>query len=63
LCGVGPRGSILTEEEWPARHRTGDLRHLAFSVDEITVRLYGDTAVLIGRQTQCAKYREQEVVG
>jgi ketosteroid isomerase-like protein len=63
FVGVGPRGFTLTKEGWLARHRTGDLRHSSFSLDEVAVRLYADAAVLVGRQTQRAKYREQDVVG
>lgn len=57
FIGIGPLGFLLTRPEWIARHQSGDLQYKAFNLDDINVRLYNDTAILIGHQTQDATYR------
>jgi hypothetical protein len=53
---------VLNKEQWIARHRSGDMTYSALALDSVSVRLYGDTAVLIGRQTQDAAYRGNSVM-
>ena len=57
FIGVGPLGFMLTKQEWLARHQSGDLKYDALDLDEVTVRVYGEAAIVIGRQTQSAAYR------
>jgi ketosteroid isomerase-like protein len=57
FIGVGPLGFMLNKQEWLARHQSGDLKYDALDLDEVTVRVYGETAVVIGRQVQSAAYR------
>lgn len=52
FVGVGPQGYLRTREQWLARYSSGAVRTTSFTVDEVRVRLYGDTAVLIAAQTQ-----------
>jgi uncharacterized protein (TIGR02246 family) len=56
FVGVGPRGFMLTKEQWLSRHETGSLRYEAFGLDEVQVRLYGDTAITVCRQSARAVY-------
>jgi len=61
--GIGPRGFILTKEDWLAKHRTGDLKYEAFERSEITVRTYGDAAIMTSRESTKALYKGREVPG
>ena len=60
FVGIGPRGFILTKDEWLARHKSGDLRYESFELDEVKIRVYGDAAVLTGRETTKVKYRGED---
>ena len=60
FIGIGPRGFMLTKDEWLARHKSGDLRYESFGLDEVRIRVYGDAAVLTGRETVKLKYRGED---
>jgi ketosteroid isomerase-like protein len=51
FVGVGPRGFMLSRDEWLSRHETGSLRYESFGLDEMQGRLYGDAAVTVCRQS------------
>lgn len=53
---VGPFGFVLTKEQWLAQFRSGALVTQSLKQDEILVREYGDTAIVISAQTQQAAY-------
>ena len=61
--GIGPRGFILTKEDWLAKHRTGDLKYEAFERSDIAVRTYGDAAIMTSRESTKAFYKGREVPG
>lgn len=61
FMAVGPLGFMLTKQQWIGRHQTGDLQYHALSLDEITVRAYGEAAILVGRQVQDAAFRGNPV--
>ena len=61
FIGIGPLGFLLSKQEWLARHQSGDLTYDAVDLDEVTVRVYDQAAILIGRQVQKAAYRGNRV--
>jgi ketosteroid isomerase-like protein len=63
FIAIGPRGFMLTKEQWLERHRTGDLRYQSFTWDEVAVRVYGDAAIVTGRETTQATYKGQTIQG
>ena len=63
FVGIGPRGFMLTKEQWLARYQSGDLRHEFFSVDEVQMRIYGDAAVATSRQTQQGTFQGHDIAG
>jgi hypothetical protein len=52
FVGVGPRGFVLTKDQWLARYRSGDLRNSAFELRDPQVREYATAAVVVGTQVQ-----------
>jgi ketosteroid isomerase-like protein len=63
FVGIGPRGFMLTKEQWLARYASGDLRHESFALDEVAVRSYGGAAVATGRQSQRGTYQGRDIAG
>lgn len=63
FIGVGPRGFLLTKEQWLARHASGDLKTESLAWDEVRGRVYGDAAVVIGRETSQGSYQGRETQG
>jgi ketosteroid isomerase-like protein len=52
FVGVGPRGFVLTRDQWLARYRSGDLRNTGFELRDPRARDYGAAAVVVGTQAQ-----------
>jgi ketosteroid isomerase-like protein len=63
FVGVGPRGFLLPREAWLERHRSGALRYEALAWDDLTVRTYGETLVVIGRQDARGSYQGHDTGG
>jgi hypothetical protein len=61
--GDGPRGFVLTKQEWLDRHRSGDLAIDAFAWEDVRVRVHDDAAVAMGTQLQTARYRDLDYSG
>jgi ketosteroid isomerase-like protein len=63
FVGIGPRGFMLTKEEWLQRITSGALKYDRFDWGEVKVRVYRDAAIVIGRQAQKARYQDQPIEG
>lgn len=59
FVGVGPRGFMLTREQWLSRHDAGSLRYEAFGLDEVQARLYRDAAITVCRQSARGVYEDE----
>jgi ketosteroid isomerase-like protein len=57
FAGVGLRGFVLTKEQWLDRYRSGDLRTGPIEQHEAALRLYGETAIVLARESQRNTYR------
>lgn len=57
FVGVGPLGFLLTKEEWLQRVESGALKYEALAWSDAATRVYGDAAVVVGRQTSRATYQ------
>jgi ketosteroid isomerase-like protein len=60
---VGPAGFVLDKEQWLDRYRNGDLATRSLSFTDPMTRVYGDTALTIGRFVQAADYRSNPAGG
>jgi ketosteroid isomerase-like protein len=63
FTGVGPRGFVLTKDQWIQRYSSGGLKNSAFNWADVSVRSYGDAAIAIGVQDQEADYNGQSASG
>jgi hypothetical protein len=63
FVGVGPHGFTLSKEQWIARTQSGDLTYDTLTWEPEQVRVYGDAAVVIGRETSHGRYQGQEIAG
>ncbi|MGH2604041.1 MAG: nuclear transport factor 2 family protein [Dehalococcoidia bacterium] len=63
FVGIGPRGFMLNKEQWLARHTTGDIQYHSVTWDEQAVRVYGDAAIVTGRETAHVTYKGQDMPG
>ena len=59
--GVGPLGFVLTKEAWLGRYESGALVHERFDWEPREVRVFGDTAVVIGNQFQKSAYQGRDI--
>jgi len=63
FVGVGPHGFMLSKEQWLERYKSGDLKYVSFGLNDVNVRMFGDAAILIGRQTQNGEYKGHNIQG
>jgi ketosteroid isomerase-like protein len=63
FIGVGPFGFLLTKEQWLDRYRSGGLTNETLTWSEASYRLYGDTAIAVGRQSQKSNIQGRDASG
>ena len=59
--GIGPVGFVLNKQQWVGR--LGSVKNDAFEVKDATVRLYGDSAVVVGVQDQTTTVMGRDTSG
>ena len=59
FVAVGPRGFVLSGEQWINRHESGSLKYRSFGLDEVEVRPYGDAAIMVCRQSAAGVYEDE----
>ena len=61
FIGIGPSGTIRTKAQVIADFTSGDLKFQSITTDDVQVRVYGNTAVEIGRSTMIGQDRGKAV--
>jgi ketosteroid isomerase-like protein len=59
---VWPDGSVVNKRE-DLRSMTGDIVFTEFKINDLQVRLYGDTGIVVGQGTIKAHERKQNLLG
>jgi ketosteroid isomerase-like protein len=63
FVGVGPLGFVLDRQQWLGPRRGGDLKNSTFEWQDPSVRVFGDTAVVVGTQIQESTYQGRDASG
>lgn len=63
FVAVGPRGFVLTKDQWLERYRSGDLKNASFGLEDVRVVEHGEMALAVGSQTQEATYKGHDAGG
>ena len=53
-------GQVISREQIFAQLKSGDLKFNAYELGELNVRIFGDTAIVIGRGSPHGEYRGQK---
>jgi ketosteroid isomerase-like protein len=57
FVGVGPRGFRPGKDRWIGKFEAGDLTYEGLTWDEVQVRVYGNAAIVVGRERLEATWR------
>ena len=60
---ISPRGALRTKAQILADFKSGEIKFEGYDLDDLQVRVYGDTAVVTGRSTQKGKAYGQDAAG
>lgn len=60
---ASPDGELVTKDEYFAELKSGNLNHTSTRVDELSVRLFGDTAIVTVIETEEGTYRGSDISG
>jgi ketosteroid isomerase-like protein len=60
---TGPEGDIQTKAEFMADWKAGVFKAESMKNDELKVRIYGDTAVVFGLETEKSTYKGKDTSG
>ncbi len=60
---TNPFGVVQTKAQRLAELKSGDLKFASFSIDDVQVRVYGNTAVVTSRATVKAQRQGQDISG
>lgn len=63
FVGVGPLGFVLDKQQWLGPRRSGALKNSSFEWRDPSVRVFGDTAVVVGSQIQESSYQGHDASG
>jgi ketosteroid isomerase-like protein len=58
-----PDGALMTRTESIAMFKSGDLKFESLTVEDVKVKLYGDTAIVTYRSKDKGSYKDQPIVG
>ena len=54
---------MLDKQQYLGSRRSGDLKHESFDWADVRVRIYGESAVAVGTQTQRSTYQGRDASG
>lgn len=60
---ITPSGQLGDKTQMLADLRSGDLKYQSIEVEDVTVRLYGDAAILSGRRTVKGQHGGKDISG
>ena len=60
---ITPRGVLTTKAQMLAAFKSGETKLQSYDLDDLQVRVYGDTAVVTGRSTQKGQAQGQDATG
>ena len=63
FTSVGPLGFLLSKADWLARHESGGLKYRDFHLEGVSVREFGDAAVIVATEQADGTFNGHPVPG